>query len=162
MMNFYESMESLTSSLHRWVAISWHIKGVRSNDPFKGSIHALEKLVENKKNHSLSCSCLPSAFLLPTRNFECWAYAFEIFDCLLADVLHRQCVCKWKGQMEGNLYGADWVLTGPAFLSIRIKLSFPYMLHCFTYTQTKNLHVDPTFEMNFISSPNSGMQNQSR
>ena len=61
MMNFYESMESLTSSLHRWVAISWHIKGVRSNDPFKGSIHALEKLVENKKNHSLSCSCLPSA-----------------------------------------------------------------------------------------------------
>jgi hypothetical protein len=99
---------------------------------------------------------------LPTRNFECWAYAFEIFDCLLADVLHRQCVCKWKGQMEGNLYGADWVLTGPAFLSIRIKLSFPYMLHCFTYTQTKNLHVDPTFEMNFISSPNSGMQNQSR
>ena len=135
MMNFYESMESLTSSLHRWVAISWHIKGVRSNDPFKGSIHALEKLVENKKNHLLSCSLPAFCLLLPTRNFVCWAYAFEIFDCLLADELHVNVFVNERTKWKVNYTVPTEFWRALHFCPLESSWAFRI---CLTHTLTKN------------------------
>jgi hypothetical protein len=110
MMNFYESMESLTSSLHRWVAINWHIKGVRSTGPSK----ALQsKWGKTRQNHLL----LLAEKLWTIATY--WVGFWNLCCCPIG------CTFIFIRKMSGCCRLAFDGLRTMAFLSIRIKLSSP-------------------------------------